>query len=77
MSFGSKFLYSVDLTLQIFFDRVARGESCTNYLVDRARDLMNKLQTGSTLGIQLPSVLLASETGPSTPAKRDRQPLPN
>ena len=69
-SFGSKFLYSVDLTLQTFFDRVARGESCTNYLVDRARDLMDKLQTGSTLGIQLPSVLLARETGPSTPAKR-------
>ena len=73
-SFGSKFLYSVDLTLQTFFDRVARGEECKDYLVDRARELMDKLQSGSTLGIQLPSVLLTRESNPSTTVKRKISP---
>ncbi len=70
-SFGSKFLYSVDLSLQTFFDRMARSEDCTNYLVDRATELMEKLQTGSTLGIQLPSILTTrQETGQYNPASK-------
>ena len=70
-SFGSQFLYCVDLTLQTFFDRVARDEDCQNFLLHKARELMDKLQSGSTLGIQLPSVLTSREDKPSPP-KRGR-----
>jgi hypothetical protein len=69
-SFGSQFLYSIDLSLQTFFDRIVRGEECSTFLVDRATDLMEKLQSGSTLGIQLPSVLLSRADPVNPPTKR-------
>ena len=42
-SFGSQFLYCVDLTLQTFFDRMARDEDCQHFLLGKARELMDKL----------------------------------
>ena len=73
-SFGSQFLYSVDLSLQTFFDRMSRGEDCKDFLVNRARELMDKLQSGSTVGIQLPTVLTSRATPLSAPpvAKKSR-----
>jgi hypothetical protein len=72
-TFGSQFLYAIDLSLQTFFDRMVRGEECASLLVDRAKDLMDKLQSGSTLGIQLPSVLMP-RTEPATPAAKRAKP---
>jgi hypothetical protein len=69
-SFGSQFLYTIDLSLQTFFDRMVRGEECGSFLVDRATELMEKLQSGSTLGIQLPTVLLARKDAEAPAAKR-------
>ena len=69
-SFGSQFLYSIDLSLQTFFDRMVRGEECASFLVERATALMEILQSGSTLGIQLPSVLLSRAESVAPPAKR-------
>ena len=69
-TFGSQFLYTIDLSLQTFFDRMVRGEDCATYLVDRATELMEKLQSGSTLGIQLPSVLSNRTPSSPPPAKR-------
>jgi hypothetical protein len=73
-SFGSQFLYTIDLSLQTFFDRMVREEECTTFLVEKAAELMEKLQSGSTLGIQLPSVLMSrndAAISPS-PAKRSK-----
>jgi hypothetical protein len=69
-SFGSKFLYTIDLALQTFFDRMVRGEECGSYLVERATELKEKLQSGSTNGIQLPTVLLARKDAEAPAAKR-------
>ena len=69
-SFGSQFLYTIDLSLQTFFDRMVRGEECGSYLVERATELMEKLQSGSTLGIQLPTVLMGRTELEAPAAKR-------
>ena len=75
-TFGSQFLYSVDLSLQTFFDRMSRGENCKDFLVDRARELMDKLQSGSTLGIQLPTVLTSRAPTTNPPAAKKSKPSP-
>jgi hypothetical protein len=71
-TFGSQFLYTIDLSLQTFFDRMVRGEECASFLVTRATDLMEKLQSGQTLGIQLPTVLLTKSDSTTPPAKRQK-----
>jgi hypothetical protein len=47
-------------------------EECKNFLRHKAMELMDKLQSGSTLGIQLPSVLTSRENKPPPPKKRTR-----
>ena len=75
-SFGSQFLYAIDLSLQTFFDQMVRGEECASFLVDRATELMEKLQSGSTLGIQLPSVLMPRTESVAPSAKRPKSTTP-
>jgi hypothetical protein len=41
------------------------GDDCKDFLVDRAQELMDKLQSWSALGVQLPTVL-TSRAPPST-----------
>ena len=64
-NFGSKFVYSVDRTLQNFFDQVTDCEDITvdgdpSYLVRKATELMEKVEDGVTLAIALPAVLTAT-----------------
>ena len=61
-NFGSKFVYSVDRTLQNFFDQVTDCDDVATdgdprYLVRKATELMEKVEDGVTLAIALPSVL--------------------
>jgi len=79
-SFGSKFVYSVDKTLQNFLDRVATSwddleeDGDPSYLRNKARDLMEKVEDGITLNITLPKSLLAGAEGVKEPeAKRNKR----
>ena len=72
-NFGSKFVYSVDRTLQNFFDQVTDCEDITvegdpGYLIRDATILMEKVEDGVTLAIALPAVLTATlkSTNPAT-----------
>ena len=79
-SFGTKFLYSVDRTLQTFFRRLSRMsdtdttiEGPPNFLLDHAVELINKLESGSSLAVSLPASLLSrtrTEGTPGSPAKK-------
>ena len=64
-NFGSKFVYSVDRTLQNFFDQITDCDDVAtdgdpHYLVRKATDLMEKVEDGVTLAIALPAVLTAT-----------------
>ena len=68
-SFGSKFLYSVDRALQTFFERMTSSTPVSEadgpqYLVYKARKLMDKVSDGETLTIALPKVLTATAREP-------------
>jgi hypothetical protein len=61
-SFGSKFVYSVDRSLQNFFDHITDCEDLAtegdpSYLTRKAVKLMEKVADGGTLAIDLPAVL--------------------
>jgi hypothetical protein len=80
-SFGTKFLYSVDRTLQTFFRRVSRREDgaatiegAPNFLLDHAVDLIGKLESGTSLAVSLPASLISrgrseNSTSPAKKAK--------
>ena len=60
--FGSKFVYSVDRTLQVFLDRVSRCTSIAleiddHYLEKAAIELMDQIERGITIAVQLPLAL--------------------
>lgn len=64
-NFGSKFVYSVDRTLQNFFDQITDCEDVPSegdptYLIRKATELMEKVADGVTLAIALPAVLTAT-----------------
>jgi hypothetical protein len=63
-SFGTKFLYSIDRALQVFFDRLSRVEDSdddladiVNLLTSKAKSLMTTVEYGETLAIELPAHL--------------------
>ena len=73
-SFGTKFLYSIDRALQVFFDRLSRlddAEDDLTNIVDllssKARSLMTTVEYGETLAIELPAHL-SQNTRPMTSA---------
>jgi len=79
-SFGSKFVYSVDRTLQNFLDRVATSwddleeDGDAFYLRHKARDLIEKVEDGISLNISLPKSLLAGSEGTKEPeAKKPKR----
>ena len=64
-NFGSKFVYSVDRTLQNFFDQIndcddVATDGDPRYLIRKATELMEKVEDGVTLAIALPAVLTAT-----------------
>ena len=79
-SFGTKFLYSVDRTLQTFFRRLTRRqgseeamEGSPTFLLDHAVDLIAKLESGASMAVTLPASLMtrgrtdsANSTVPAT-----------
>ena len=72
-NFGSKFVYSVDRTLQNFFDQVTdcddiATEGDPRYLIRKATELMEKVEDGVTLAIALPSVLTTTLKSTATAA---------
>ena len=79
--FGSKFVYSMDRTLQVFLDRVSRSADAprdvdATYLLRAATELMDHVERGITIAINLPLALSqknaakASGEGGSGPAKK-------
>ena len=80
-SFGTKFLYSVDRTLQTFFRRLSRMpegsttmEGPSSFLLDHAVDLFGKLESGSSIGVTLPASLVSkgrtTESPSASPTKK-------
>jgi hypothetical protein len=67
--FGVKFCYSLDRHLQTFFNKVTRWEDIAadgqaRYLVNKAEELIERLEDGQGLNIVLPSAL-STATAPS------------
>ncbi|KAI2493347.1 hypothetical protein MHU86_21192 [Fragilaria crotonensis] len=65
-AFGTKFLYTVDRTLQTLFRRLshlAEGdtvmEGSPTFLIDHAVDLIGKLEAGASIAVTLPASLIA------------------
>ena len=80
-SFGTKFLYSVDRTLQTFSRRLSRlsegetnMEGSSSFLLDHAIDLFGKLESGSSIGVTLPASLVSkertTESASASPSKK-------
>ena len=74
-SFGTKFLYSIDRALQVFFERLSRlddadGErvELDGLLLQKANALMASVEYGETLAIELPANL-AQNASKATSAK--------
>jgi hypothetical protein len=60
--FGTKFCYTLDRHLQIFFDKMTRWEDIPtdgdpNYLLGKAEDLIERIEDGRGLNIVLPAAL--------------------
>ena len=71
-SFGTKFLYSIDCTLQTFFRRLSRiseadpvMEGSVSFLLDHAVDLISKLESGNSITVTLPASLLPRSAAPA------------
>ena len=74
-SFGSKFVYSIDRTLQNFFDQVTDCDDIATdgdptYLTRKAMELMEKVVDGVTLAIELPAALLSAPKTTGEPAPK-------
>ena len=75
--FGTKFCYTLDRALQIFFDRATRWtdpatEGDSRYLARKAEDLLDRNEDGMALTVILPAALLTVNTiGAPTSKKRE------
>ena len=74
-NFGAKFCYSLDRHLQTFFNKVTRWddmetEGQPRYLVNKAEELIERLEDGQGLNVVLPIAL--SATAPTTSDKTKR-----
>ena len=71
-SFGTKFLYSIDRTLQTYFRCMTRRvteedpimEGSQTFLIDHGIDLISKLESGSSITVTLPASLLPKSPAP-------------
>jgi hypothetical protein len=73
--FGAKFCYSLDRHLQTFFNKVTRWEDLATegqarYLVNKAEELMERLEDGQGLNIVLPVALSSATTTVPDKTKR-------
>jgi hypothetical protein len=82
-SFGTKFLYSIDRTLQTYFRRMARVteddpilEGSPTFLLDHAIDLISKLESGSSITVTLPASLLPKAPTPVAKKAKANPPAP-
>jgi hypothetical protein len=69
--FGTKFCYTLDRHLQLFFDKMTRWDDVETdgdqgYLVGKAEDLIERIEDGRGLNIVLPSVLKGKGSGMTT-----------
>ena len=76
--FGAKFCYSLDRHLQTFFNKVTRwGDLATDgqqrYLVNKAEDLIERLEDGQGLNVVLPSSLTSA--APTTEKPKRANPI--
>ena len=85
--FGSKFIYSIDRTLQIFFDKIVTSWRTISefgdplFLTRKANDLLDTVEEGMTLNITLPKILSESSSTttrepPNKKAKAGAAPKP-
>ena len=70
--FGTKFCYTLDRHLQLFFDKMTRWDDVEtdgdqNYLVGKAEDLIERIEDGRGLNIVLPTVLKGKGSGMTSP----------
>ena len=81
-SFGTKFLYSIDRALQVFFVHVSsieesdgNLEDVTNLLLSKAVSLMTTVEYRETLAIEVPAHLAQNaRTTPASPSKKTKSP---
>ena len=85
--FGLKFIYSIDRTLQIFFDKIVTSWRTISefgdplFLTRKANDLLDTVEEGMTLNITLPKILSESSSTttrepPNKKAKAGAAPKP-
>jgi hypothetical protein len=84
--FGSKFVYSIDRTLQVFLDRVSRSRDVSldigaHYLERAPAELMDQIERGITIAVSLPLALSPRKSstttvigGPSTKKAKTAEP---
>jgi hypothetical protein len=74
--FGSKFIYSIDRTLQIFFDKIVTSWRTVSelgdprFLMRKANDLLDTVEEGMTLNITLPRILTDPQVIKEPPTKK-------
>ena len=80
-SFGTKFLYSIDRALQVFFERVssldeAEGDlgDVSSLLLSKAVSLMTTVEYGESLAIELPAHLAQNTRVAPSPPKKTKSP---
>ena len=78
-SFGTKFLYSIDRALQVFFEKLSRVEEgdgkrleIEGLLLAKAKTLMATVEYGETLAIELPAHLAQNSKAPASPSKKTK-----
>ena len=91
-SFGTKFLYmySIDRTMQVFFDRMSSveatghddGDELGTLLLNKARALMSTVEFGESMAVELPAHLaqgggIGPKTSPQKAAKKSKVPAPS
>ncbi len=80
--FGAKFCYALDRHLQTFFNKVTRWEDIATdgqqrYLVNKAEDLIERLEDGQGLNVVLPSSLTSTAAAATDKPKRSNTVTPD
>ena len=73
--FGAKFCYSFDRHLQTFFNKVTKWEDIAmegqqRYLINKAEDLIERLEDGQGINVVLPSSLTSTADTATDKPKR-------
>ncbi len=73
--FGAKFCYALDRHVQTFLSKITRWEDRVTdgqprYLINKAEDLLERLEDGQGLNVMLPDALSSAKTSASTEGKK-------